>query len=73
MCWKYEPLYDGQCFDYMVFKGFDECLIDFLEEHYDIDVVDANLFISKVFRLLTELHENHIIKPLHPTGLKPIE
>jgi len=57
----------------MEFIGFDECLIDFLGEHYDIDVVEPKIFIDRVFGLLTELHENCIIKPLHPTGLKLVE
>jgi len=72
MCWKYEPLYDGQCFDYIGFLGFDECLIDFLSEHYDIKVLDPKQFTTETFKFLTILHENGIIEPIHPTGEQPL-
>ena len=49
-----------------------ESILRFLEEEYNIKVLDKWQFTEQLFKLLTYLHENNFIKPIeiNPTAKK---
>mgnify|MGYP001560385542 CR=1 FL=1 len=69
MCWKYEDIYPGQCWD-LLEKGVfwsddagDGSLPAFLSEFCGITVVNRDAFLEAFFKMCETLHEVGIIRP----------
>ena len=64
MCMHYETEYNNKCFDYMFFDvNPEENIMNFLKEHWYIEVVDEEKFKNEILNLLEACHEDGIIKP----------
>ena len=67
MCFKYEELYSGTCWDYMEWgigerSIGDGSLLHLLEDEYGADI-DWEQFKQEFFKFMETMHEKTIIKP----------
>ena len=64
MCMKYEKDY-GMCWDYLFINmNMDESIIELLEKHYNVNIIDKEKFRSLFFDMIEKLHEIGSIKPI---------
>lgn len=64
MCMEYEMEY-GHCFDGLVGEVAGEAdLRPWLQEHYDVEVVDSHTFATRLFALLADLYRTGAIRPI---------
>ena len=70
MCMKYEKEYDD-CFDYMFFSLTPQRnIVNFLNEHWNMVVVDEEKFRQAVYTLIEMCHEEIIIEPILTEGVE---
>lgn len=68
MCFKYEDLYPGGCWDYLEWgvgerQIGDGCLIHLIEDEYGAEITDSGAFIKEFFTFCEAMHERGVMRP----------
>ena len=66
MCFKYEEMYEGGCWDFLEFGIGDRdvgdgSITNILEDEYGVEIGEE--FIDRFLRFMEQMHEQGIIKP----------